>query len=104
MLPEKLNCILLFKDFNDNQPLLTDTTFMTNADTVFLAKKDLPISNINPFTGKELIQEKENGITIYDPYEATLDKKRTQFTIQTDEIYHIVGDVKNPDNWVKLEE
>ena len=103
-LPEKLNCILLVKDFNSKGPLKTVEEFMTNADTVFLAKDNLNVSDTNPFTGKQFVQKKENGITIYDPYEHNLDKTTTQFSIKKDEIFHVNGDVKNPDNWVKVDE
>lgn len=103
-LGEKLNCILLVKDFNSNEPIKVDDSFMTNADTVFLAKENLNISNINPFTGKQLVQDKEDGITIYDPYEHNLDKTTTLFSIKKDEIFHVNGDIKNPDNWLKVEE
>lgn len=103
-LGEKLNCILLVKDFNSNDPLVTNENFMTNADTVFFAKDGLHLSDNNPFTGNLFNQEKENGITIYDPYENTLDHTRTTFDIKKEEIYHVNGDIKNPDNWVKVEE
>ena len=77
---------------------------MTNADTVFLVKEGLNVSDINPFTNKTFVQEKENGVTIYDPYENTLDHTRTTFDIKKDEIYHVNSDIKNPENWVKVEE
>ena len=102
-LPEKLNSILLFKDFNCNAPLEKDESFTTNADTVYLATKGLPVSSINPFTGNVITQEKEGGVTIYDPFETPLDKTRTQFLIKTDEIFHVNNDIKNPDNWIKVE-
>lgn len=102
--PESLNCILLFKDFNSNDPVITDDTFMTNADTLYLATKDMPVSKINPFTGKELKQDKENGITVYDVDGVHQDKTCTSFNVIKEKIFHVSGDVKNPANWIKVEE
>ena len=102
-LAEGYNCILLYKDFNSNDPVKTDEELMSNADTLFLAKKDLPISDFNPFTGKELIQEKKDGLLIHGGEGAHLDRIQTQFDINKDRIYRVKGDIKNPANWVKIE-
>ncbi len=101
---EGLNCILLYKDFNSNNPYHVDETLMTNADTIFLAKKDLPVSDINPFTGNQLVPEKNNGVIIHGGEGAQLDRVRTQFDINYDRVYRVNGDIKNPDNWVRIEE
>lgn len=104
-LAEKISCILLFKDFNSNNPLSTDNTFMTNADTLYLAKKDIDaVSDINPFTHKKLVQEKENGITAFETIDNPMNHTQTKFNIKKDSIYHVNGDVRNPDNWIKVEE
>ena len=34
----RFNCLFMVKDFNSNEDLKTDETFMTNADTLFEAK------------------------------------------------------------------
>ena len=59
--PPNFNPLLIVKDFDSNEALQFDYTFMTNADTLFLAKEGLELGNKNPFTQKELVQEKENG-------------------------------------------
>lgn len=46
--------LLLFKDFNSRGEIITDNTFMTNADTPSLATKDIIENATNPFTGKLL--------------------------------------------------
>lgn len=51
------NPLLMFKDFDAHGKVSTDNTLMTNADTLFLAKKGLSISDINPFTGKNLVAQ-----------------------------------------------
>lgn len=101
--PESLNCILLYKDFNSNAPYITDESFMTNADTPYLAIKDMSVSPINPFTGNEIKPDKLNGITVYDVDGVHQDKTCTGFNIIKERIFHVSGDVKNPDNWIKVE-
>lgn len=99
---EGLNCILLFKDFDSNAPVITDEQIMTNADAFVLAKKDLPLSNINPFTGKEFVNEKKDGITIYKVTSFPINKKIRKLLISYDEEYFVTGDIKNPDSWTKI--
>lgn len=48
------NPLFLYKDFNAKGNLKTDNTFMTNADTIFLATKNLGLTENNPFTGNAL--------------------------------------------------
>lgn len=48
------NPLLMVKDFNAHGDIQTDNTFMTNADTVFLATQDLDIDLINPFTRRNM--------------------------------------------------
>jgi YidC/Oxa1 family membrane protein insertase len=59
------NPILLFKDFSDNDPLKTNNDFMTNADVPCLALKNIIENPINPFTGKPLTPDKNDGIYIF---------------------------------------
>ena len=77
---------------------------MTNADTVLLAKQNLAVSNINPFTHKELISEKDQGITFYDVESNDLDTQKTTFTIHNENGLYINGDIRKPENWIKVEE
>ena len=93
----------MYKDFNSQGGVQTCSDFMMNADTLFLAKKDLPVSDINPFTGKKLIQEKTDGLLIHGGEGAHLDRIQTQFDINKDRVYRVKGDIKNPDNWLKIE-
>lgn len=63
---DSLNPLLLVKDFNSTGELITDMTFMTNADTPCLALKDVIENPTNPFTGKALNNEenKKNGVLV----------------------------------------
>ena len=81
---------------------------MTNADTLFLAIEDLGIPYVNPFTGNELKQEKENGINVYPTFdneynpEYMRDKKAKTFTLDKSQAYHVSDDIYEPSNWVPL--
>ena len=81
-------------------------TFMTNADVIFLSKQNLEdVSNKNPFTGKEFIQEKENGVNVYPPSftlsaVALKSPKIYKFDMDEDKMWHFEGkDIRNASNW-----
>jgi hypothetical protein len=58
--------ILMVKDFNSHGEIQTSEEFMTNADTPYLATKDVVENPTNPFTGKAITDEgKKNGITVF---------------------------------------
>lgn len=78
-----VNPLLLFKDFNSNEPLSIDYSFMTNADTLELSKMGLDISNVNPFTGEEMKTEKE------------------EVKIYSDSVYLVKDDIFIDSNWKK---
>jgi hypothetical protein len=61
---ECYNPLFLVKDFDEHGPLRTDNTFMTNADTPFLAVNNLISDAKNPWTKKPITMEKENGVII----------------------------------------
>jgi YidC/Oxa1 family membrane protein insertase len=97
------NPILLFKDFDADFPVKTDMTFMTNADVPLLAVKDLFPDARNPFTGKVLRAEKENGVNVFlggssqpqdYPGNDALDKVSS--------FYHIKDNIFEEKNWTKI--
>ena len=58
--------LLMVKDFNSRGKLKTSEEFMTNADTPYLATKDIISNPVNPFTGNPITDEgKKNGITVF---------------------------------------
>jgi YidC/Oxa1 family membrane protein insertase len=61
---ESYNPLLLVKDFNERGPLRTDYTFMTNADTPFLAVNNLIPDAKNLWTGNPIMTEKEDGVIV----------------------------------------
>jgi YidC/Oxa1 family membrane protein insertase len=61
---ESYNPLLLVKDFNERGSLRTDKTFMTNADTPFLAVNNLIPNAKNPWTGNPIMPDKDNGVIV----------------------------------------
>ena len=98
-----LNCLLLYKDFNSNDEIKTDYSFMTNADTLFLSKKGLDISDVNPFTGKLFQQNKTNGVNVYLPTSQEWNNKQLEskkvFTLDPEIGWHIQESIFEEKNW-----
>ena len=108
LVPSGFNPVLIFKDFNSNTPVQTDTTFMSNADTLFLATKDLPVSKLNPFTKKELKSDKANGCNCFFMYNNELNpetlENKTQFTVTPQGSWHVEENIFDKKNWTVLSE
>ncbi|MBR1938658.1 MAG: membrane protein insertase YidC [Spirochaetales bacterium] len=102
-IPSSFGCMLMFKDF-DQKEGGEDKSFMTNADTVALAIKDLDIPYVNPFTGKEFTTEKANGIDVYTCLDWNPNHFRNNKTFNLDEnqAYHVHTDIYDPANWTVL--
>jgi len=102
---EKLNPILLVKDFDAKGPLKTDTSFMTNADVPEIAIQGIIPNAANPFTGKILTSEsKKSGVTVSDtplsmPYQHT----KYKFNITSDQWFHVHDNIFDPNNWEKAD-
>ncbi len=96
--------LYMFKDFGDEGELLTDTTFMTIADTPTLAVKDIIDDPVNPFTGNEIINDEK---TAHDQYitSCTYFQPAThKYVFKTDDFdwYSVHDDVFDMDNWKNL--
>lgn len=104
--PSSFNPLFMMKDFNSNEEFKTDNRFMTNADTILLAKKDLPLSDKNPLTGVEFRAEKEGGITCYEVYGKEWNgetmRSRKQTTLLKEKGYHVEGDIFDEESWTPL--
>lgn len=104
------NTLLLFKDFDSDFKVKIDRAFMTNADSLFMVKEGLGLSDVNPFTGKKFVQEKENGINVYRVYSdamgaewnAEILRKRKQFTLLKENGFHVSNDAFKSENWIPL--
>ena len=53
--------LLMVKDFGSRGSLVQSEEFMTNADTPYLASKDVIEDPVNPFTGNKLTTDAKNG-------------------------------------------
>ena len=50
------NPVLLFKDFGSDAPFTTDYSFMTNADTPYMAMNGIFDDPVNPFINRPVFQ------------------------------------------------
>lgn len=105
--PAAYNPLLLVKDFGSDLPLKTDFSFMTNADTLFFAKENMPVSDKNPFTNRKFETQKENGVNVYPisngEHHADHLSKKKLFTLNKSSAYHVSGDITNEENWIPLD-
>lgn len=102
------NPLLLYKDFASHGTLHTDDTFMTNADTPFLATHGLIAPLKNPFTKNEIsMQGKEDGVII--PLQVTLHQGFTigLLTMKTcynpgASAFHVTQSIMDESKWKKI--
>lgn len=96
---------LLVKDFNAYGKLKHDKTFMTNADTPFLATKDIIENAKNPFTNT-LLEEKNKESRVFipvKPSESTRIRNNTKFTMPSEDCWYTVkDDIFISENWKKV--
>ena len=101
---DHLNPLLLVKDFDSDQPLATDNTFMTNADVPALALDEVIENAVNPFTGNKVTSEsKENGIlvTTDDLFMPHHSKSSNTFTVNSDSWYRVKDNIFIDNNWTR---
>ena len=102
---DHLNPLLLVKDFNSNEPLKTDMTFMTNADTPSIALKDVIENPLNPYTGNAVNSDyKNNGVfvttdDIFMPHHSSSTYK---FTVKPDSWYKVKDNIFVDENWIQV--
>lgn len=99
---DSFNPLLLVKDFDLDNSLKTDYTFMTNADVPILAVKDLIPNPVNPFTKKTLTSNKSGYMHITSvPKWEPAHHSRNTFTISPEEWYSVKDNIFVEKNWVK---
>ncbi len=98
------SAMLLVKDFNSNFGLVTDKSFMTNADTIFFAKQGLDLSDTNPYTKKKLTQQKEKGVNVYwcVDWNANNFVDAHKFQLDMKDAWHVSNDIYKEENWIPL--
>jgi len=102
---EKYNPILMVKDFNNNDKLEFNDSFMTNADVPAIALKDLLENPVNPFSGNPINMDyKNNGIFITTCHLWMADKHgKYQFNIKNNQWIHLQNSIFDSSNWVQIE-
>jgi len=99
---DELHPILLVKDFNSQEPVQTDMTFMSNADVPTLALKDIVNNPVNPFTGKIVSNEaKKDGvyITSSDIFMPHHNNNDYYFNIKDNEWFKVKDNIFIDSNW-----
>lgn len=83
ILKDNYTATVLVKDFGQRGPMKEDMTFMTNADTPYLATKNLIKDAKNPFTGNPF-QVKDKNLFMklaHGPAESTRIRHNKKFTV-----------------------
>lgn len=100
---ENYTAALFVKDFNQRGIMKIDNSFMCNADTPYLATKDLIPNAKNPFTNKPFYKEnKEKWIQFpYNTPISTRHRKEIKFPVGDDEWFTVKDDIYIDSNWTK---
>ena len=95
--------LLLVKDFNSNDFLSVNDSFMTVADIPLLALDGIVENPVNPWTGKILLSDKENGITLTTS-ELWDHKKQSKYSlnIKPNEWLHVRENIFEIRNWTSV--
>ncbi|MCL2128781.1 MAG: YidC/Oxa1 family membrane protein insertase [Treponema sp.] len=96
--------LLMVKDFDMDFDLKTDNSFMTNADVPHIVTADFVNDLRNPFTGEEMILEKNNGVLIPAQLSNSQIIKMIEETGQVviNGWMHVHDNIFNPANWSKI--
>ena len=102
--PRSFVASLLVKDFDSHGEIKDDYTFMTNADTPYLATKDVIENAVHPFTHKPLKVENKNDYTILNnaPAQSTRIRKEKTFNVKDSEWLTVKDDIYKKENWGQL--
>jgi hypothetical protein len=97
------NPLLLVKDFYATGDVKTDMSFMTNADVPLIVTQDLISDPKNPFTGKDLKPEKENGVNILinGPTQPSGYPDYVPLNGNSD-LYHVEDNIFDKKNWTRF--
>lgn len=94
--------LLMFKDFGSHGNLKTSEEFMTNADTPYLAFKDLISNPVNPFTGKLVTDQGKNGtITVFHSNNWNI-RNNNGVTYKPGDWFSLKNSIWKLDNWKYL--
>ena len=99
-------CAALFvKDFNSRGQLKTDWTFMTNADTPYLATEGIIEKAKNPFTGNLLkVENKFESFTVMDAPNISGVRNKDHTKYEYYKYYKVTDNIYDENNWHEVEE
>ena len=91
--------LLMVKDFNSRGDLKTSEEFMTNADTPYLATKDLVKDPVNPFTGKQITDQGKKGtITVFHSNNWNI-RNNNGYVYQPGDWFSLKDSIWKKENW-----
>jgi len=94
------NPLLMIKDFNAENVLSVDETFMTNADTPLLILENIIDNPVNPFTHVPLESDKAQGINIVTIGAlSSHDHSKYQYRIGKNQWLYVKDNIFDPANW-----
>lgn len=101
---EEFVALMMEKDFDETGLVKTDDTFMTNADTPYLATKGLIQDAKHPFTKKSLeVQNKDDYTILFTSApQSTRIRKDKKFNAAANEWYTVKDDIFKKENWQPL--
>jgi hypothetical protein len=101
---QRFAAFLLVKDFDSNGILSVDDSFMTNADVPLIALNGIVENPVNPWTGKLLASDKENGITLTTSQLWDVAKHPNYlFDIKPGEWLRVHTNIFDPVNWSQVQ-
>jgi hypothetical protein len=98
---DQFNPLLMMKDFNAEGDMITNMTFMSNADVPSLALQNVIDGAVNPFTGNAVTMENKKS-PLYIAISGSIHlqgRQTTQFTLNPALDYYVRDDIFKPENW-----
>ena len=98
------NPLLFVKDFNSYGNLITDYSFMTNADVPSISVNELIENPINKNTGNIITSEnkKENIIIARGNTWSPDDQNKNTYKLNDNDWFLLKDDITNPSNWKQI--
>jgi len=103
---EQFNPLLMVKDFNAAGTMLTDMSFMSNADVPYRALINVIENPINPFTGNAVSDEAKRN-PLYIAISGSIhisDRNASQYELNPDIDYYVRDNIFDENNWTRREE
>lgn len=104
---QRLNPLLMVKDFGSDGPFAVDSTFMTNADVPTLAMQGIIEDPVNPFTGNPVNNDRKYEGVLYVTDSHNWMPPGTDvctFDVSDGNWWSITDDLFNMNNWTRVPE